>query len=264
MPSSTPNGWPYLTLNDFVDATVEVSRDLANKLEASVTDLIATTNAASQAATGATQAANNAAAAALLAAGQVIRSAGRPDNLATVPEANRSKVTGAVPGTLFISENGPQGAWVWQKRGASAWAVVSGDTGWIDLVRWDANGSITNNGTFAPGWEPATTGIFGGRVALRRIDSRGFVGIIGAVRKLGSDSPMFNVLPTAFHPGNSVTVPVLVDTQAASTVKLRRWTLTNSAVWPGLNDGEVIGQPNSDQVQTLEYDLAHRSWPATT
>ena len=38
----------------------------------------------------------------------------------------------APSGSTFYSTDGPQGAWVWRKRG-STWVCVEGDTGWMTL-----------------------------------------------------------------------------------------------------------------------------------
>ncbi|MDO5535716.1 MAG: hypothetical protein Q4F65_13835 [Propionibacteriaceae bacterium] len=61
-----------------------------------------------------------------------ITSAGRPDIPNTIPDPDvRTQANAAPSGTLFISTDGPQGAWVWQRRG-TAWVVIDGDTGWRD------------------------------------------------------------------------------------------------------------------------------------
>ena len=58
--------------------------------------------------------------------------AGRPDIVGTLDPAALAWRNAAPSGSTFYSTDGPQGAWVWRKRGAS-WVCVEGDTGWITL-----------------------------------------------------------------------------------------------------------------------------------
>ena len=58
--------------------------------------------------------------------------AGRPDISGTLNAAALAWRNAAPSGSTFYSTDGPQGAWVWRKRGAS-WVCVEGDTGWITL-----------------------------------------------------------------------------------------------------------------------------------
>lgn len=73
-----------------------------------------------------------------------IRTSGRPDIPSTLPNNDmRTRIDLAGNGAMFYSINGPQGAWVWQKRGG-VWVCTEGDTGWInvDLVNdWTAGSS---------------------------------------------------------------------------------------------------------------------------
>lgn len=55
--------------------------------------------------------------------------AGRPDVVGTLDPAALAWRDTAPSGSTFYSTDGPQGAWVWQKRG-SMWVVTEGDTGW--------------------------------------------------------------------------------------------------------------------------------------
>lgn len=59
--------------------------------------------------------------------------AGRPDIPGTLDAAALAWRNAALSGSTFYSTDGPQGAWVWRKRGAS-WVCVEGDTGWVKLT----------------------------------------------------------------------------------------------------------------------------------
>ena len=58
--------------------------------------------------------------------------AGRPDVVGTLDAAALAWRNAAPSGSTFYSTDGPQGAWVWRKRG-STWVCVEGDTGWMTL-----------------------------------------------------------------------------------------------------------------------------------
>jgi hypothetical protein len=55
--------------------------------------------------------------------------AGRPDIPGTLDPDTLAWRNAAPSGSTFYSTDGPQGAWVWRKRGSS-WVCVEGDTGW--------------------------------------------------------------------------------------------------------------------------------------
>lgn len=59
--------------------------------------------------------------------------AGRPDIPGTLDAAALAWRNAAPSGATFYSTDGPQGAWVWRKRG-TVWTCVEGDTGPIDLT----------------------------------------------------------------------------------------------------------------------------------
>ncbi len=59
--------------------------------------------------------------------------AGRPDVVGTLDAAALAWRNAAPSGAAFYSTDGPQGAWVWRKRGAT-WVCVEGDTGRLDVV----------------------------------------------------------------------------------------------------------------------------------
>ena len=63
--------------------------------------------------------------------------AGRPDVVGTLDAAALAWRNAAPSGSTFYSTNGPQGAWVWRKRGAT-WVCVEGATGVIDWIVWTA------------------------------------------------------------------------------------------------------------------------------
>ena len=63
--------------------------------------------------------------------------AGRPDVVGTLDAAALAWRNAAPSGSTFYSTNGPQGAWVWRKRGTS-WVCVEGATGVIDWIVWTA------------------------------------------------------------------------------------------------------------------------------
>lgn len=72
----------------------------------------------------------------------LIYGAGRPDVPSSMSTETRASVNAAPNGAEFISTDGPQGAWKWQKQG-TAWEVTVGDTGWraISLPAPYAEGS---------------------------------------------------------------------------------------------------------------------------
>ena len=63
--------------------------------------------------------------------------AGRPDVVGTLDAAALAWRNAAPSGSTFYSTDGPQGAWVWRKRGAT-WVCVEGATGVIDWIVWTA------------------------------------------------------------------------------------------------------------------------------
>ena len=67
------------------------------------------------------------------AADYTIVGIGRPDIASTMDTTIASKVSTAPIGCEFISTDGPQGAWRWQKTTAG-WTVLLGDTGWRDVT----------------------------------------------------------------------------------------------------------------------------------
>lgn len=79
--------------------------------------------------------------------------AGRPDIPATLDPAALAWRNAAPSGSTFYSTGGPQGAWVWRKRGAN-WVCVEGDTGYIEV-----QGKLLN------GWAQSGTR----HVTLRRV-----------------------------------------------------------------------------------------------
>ena len=94
------------------------------------------------------------------AADYTIVGIGRPDISATMDTTIASNVSKAPIGCEFISTDGPQGAWRWQKT-TSGWTVTLGDTGWRD-VRSDSN--------FTVAYRPAALGGSGtAGFAIRRV-----------------------------------------------------------------------------------------------
>lgn len=93
--------------------------------------------------------------------------AGRPDVVGTLDAAALAWRNAAPSGATFYSTDGPEGAWVWRKRGAT-WVCVEGDTGWRKLVAWNAAGATTY-GTFPAGIE--SSGYAGG-IEVRRAGDR--------------------------------------------------------------------------------------------
>ena len=71
---------------------------------------------------------------------------GRPDVSASMDAAGQAWVAAATSGAEFRSLDGPQGAWVWRKRGAT-WVCVEGDTGWTTPI--PLNGAIATGGTIS-------------------------------------------------------------------------------------------------------------------
>lgn len=59
----------------------------------------------------------------------LIYGAGRPDVTSSMTAGTAADAAAAPNGAEFISTDGPQGAWKWQKQGTT-WRVTVGDTGW--------------------------------------------------------------------------------------------------------------------------------------
>lgn len=72
----------------------------------------------------------------------LIYGAGRPDVTSSMTPETAASVAAAVSGAEFISTDGPQGAWKWQKQGA-VWAATVGDTGWRSLTLVGSHHSLT-------------------------------------------------------------------------------------------------------------------------
>ena len=93
------------------------------------------------------------------AADYTIVGIGRPDIPSTMDTTIASKVSAAPIGCEFISTDGPQGAWRWQKTTAG-WTVLLGDTGWRD---------VRSETQFTAAYASAALGGSGkGAVAIRR------------------------------------------------------------------------------------------------
>ena len=93
------------------------------------------------------------------AADYTIVGIGRPDIASTMDTTIASKVSAAPIGCEFISTDGPQGAWRWQKTTAG-WTVLLGDTGWRD---------VRSETQFTAAYASADLGGSGkGAVAIRR------------------------------------------------------------------------------------------------
>ena len=96
------------------------------------------------------------------AADYTIVGIGRPDIASTMDTTIASNVSKAPIGCEFISTDGPQGAWRWQKTTAG-WTVLLGDTGWRD---------VRSDSAYTVAYAPATlggTGTVG--FAIRRTQS---------------------------------------------------------------------------------------------
>ena len=68
---------------------------------------------------------------------------GRPDVSGSMSSAIAARVAAAPVGSEFISTDGPQGAWRWQKTTAG-WTVTLGDTGWFSLTFKDNSTNYSN------------------------------------------------------------------------------------------------------------------------
>ena len=89
-------------------------------------------------------------------------------------------INAAPQGATYYSVDGPEGAWVWRKRGA-LWVCVDGDTGWIGVS------------TFLNGWTNYGDGYSPCQVR-RRGDN--LLGIVGTVQHSpASNLPVFSVEP---------------------------------------------------------------------
>lgn len=116
---------------------------------------------------------------------------GRPDLPATTPYT--AAQLNALPiGHIYRSTNGPQGAWVWRKTGASTWVVTDGDTGPISVFKI----------------EELRTALLGGggsvwQSVLRRINSQTYYYMysnVGSVIQYTFES----FFPAGFRPPNRV------------------------------------------------------------
>ena len=96
----------------------------------------------------------------------LIVAAGRPDVSGSMSTDIAARVAAAPVGCEFVSTDGPQGAWRWQRIAATGtatkdWVVTVGDTGWRD-VRSDSN--------FTVAYRPAALGGSGtAGFAIRRV-----------------------------------------------------------------------------------------------
>lgn len=105
--------------------------------------------------------------------GNDIVGAGRPDISATMDADTLARVTAATSGMTFYSTDGPQGAWVWRKRG-STWVCVEGDTGAVDASALLVGGEFelaSISGYFTVRREP-TRIFYAGRLQLRADSSK--------------------------------------------------------------------------------------------
>lgn len=63
----------------------------------------------------------------------IIYGVGRPDDTTTMTTETAASVALASSGAEFVSTDGPQGAWKWQKQG-TAWIATIVDTGWRNIT----------------------------------------------------------------------------------------------------------------------------------
>lgn len=129
----------------------------------------------------------------------VITGAGRPDVSASMTAEVRALVAAATSGAEFRSLDGPQGAWVWRKRGTT-WECVEGDTGWLRVTRWDTAGVVTGQALSAA-WAPLGAAA-DGYISVRRTASAIMVAL-QRLQKLGvTPATVWEtfVLPAGFRP----------------------------------------------------------------
>ena len=140
--------------------------------------------------------------------------AGRPDIVGTLDPAALAWRNAAPSGSTFYSTDGPQGAWVWRKRG-STWVCVDGDTGPIDLTP-----------KLAAGWTVVLA-------TWRRINNVVYL----RVEEAQGTAPgsVFNALPNALRCDGGAIV-------------WRQGTGNNTVVRPAkwYIDGQYLGSPQVD------------------
>lgn len=188
---------------------------------------------------------------ATLAASTIV-GAGRPDIPDTMTPEVADLVAAATSGAFFRSTDGPQGAWEWQKRG-TAWVVVSGDTGWRNVVA-----SLTDLDTTAPVSSASYA-------SLRRVGNSCTLAVRRPVSAAKVGTPRANTLllfttPTGFAPdiaygargaGKLGTALAAIETLTASA---RIELMAHGSVGTIAADELVIGR--------AAWETAH-NWPTS-
>lgn len=156
--------------------------------------------------------------------------AGRPDTPGTLDPDTLAWRNAAPSGSTFYSSDGPQGAWVWRKRGA-LWVCVEGNTGLFipDLVN---------------GWVAA-------RSEIQRIDS--VLYMAWDYLRSGTD-PLVTTLPLGFRPSRSTYLRLWASgTQSTLINCTSSGNVTRTTLTAAPNGG-----PDSFTVP------AESAWPITT
>ena len=156
------------------------------------------------------------------AADYTIVGIGRPDIPSTMDTTIASKVSTAPIGCEFISTDGPQGAWRWQKTTAG-WTVLLGDTGWRT---WYDNADVAQAVMF---------------LAVRRIGSNVdfWARVFNGTNSAGwSTQPEARRIPVGFRP---VRPPAMVANRSGTTEGIHDGHIfTNLGLYSGNGDVHVI------------------------
>ena len=161
--------------------------------------------------------------------------AGRPDITASMDATTQAAVASATVGTTFISTDGPQGAWAWQKT-SSGWTVTVGDTKWRDVS------SLINTGKFT-----------GGTWRIKRALGTVTINATGLSRATAGFANNFLTLPSGLcGPGRRIGITtVFNDTSVYGAAWANSAANAIEGNFPAANGAFLMTFPTDDQ------------WPAT-
>lgn len=175
--------------------------------------------------------------------------AGRPDIPATMTTEVAALVAAATSGAKFRSTDGPQGAWEWQKRGAT-WVCVEGH------ARADLSGLLTN------GWA-------GSFVAERSADTITYWS--NGLATEGSTATNLLILPVGFRPvmadvGETVQRGLMTMKVGGALHNPARGTISRiggSSHWVDVGEGRSTFTPNPIYLPPLTIPAERKNWPTT-
>ena len=178
------------------------------------------------------------------AADYTIVGIGRPDIASTMDTTIASKVSTAPIGCEFISTDGPQGAWRWQKTTAG-WTVLLGDTGMraITDAVWDGS-DLANR--------PQVTAT----VYFRRVGQT--VGIGSNPFAVPGNGGLGINIPSGFT-GDYRFYPVRIYRWDSIGAYALDWLNANT-LW---NNSSIWKPPMTSRIYLNDYWLSNSAWPTT-